>query len=584
VTSGEIEIRALVRPATTQVGESVQFSIEIDNARGRIMGPEVTVDGLEVVYRGTSQRHQTQLGTGGSSSTSTFSLNYEVVAKREGDFTIPALNVVVDGKTLQTKPVALKVQKGGGATAQADSAIGKAFAEIRVKKGNIYIGQAVPVEVRLYIDSRVRVGEISGFELTGDGFTAQKFPKYEQEQETRGDRTYNVVAFRTILTPSRAGKITLGPCEIPLVAQVPRDRKRQRRTMLDSIFGDDDFFAPFGGGGFSEPQRYKAEAPALDINVKPLPTEGRPRDFGGAVGQFQFTAETPTTRIKAGEPLTVRLTVRGEGNFDRVNAPALVDANGWQAYDASAKFEPSNEFKNSGTKTFEMPVVPQGAHNETPQFTFSYFDPAAEKYVTQTSKSSPLVVEGAPVQAPAPPPPATAETAPAQPPKPEAPQTQPTKVIAPLVYQLGTVGDFKPIQQRPIFWLWNGIAAVGALGLLGARLLYRDPLQKRNASLRRERDDMLRLVRGEKSPEQFYERAARVLQLTTACVTGADPSCVDAAAAKSALAREDSVATRIDEVFDRRGALLYAGGGGSGEDARADRAAILHTLEELCRR
>ena len=67
-------------------------------------------------------------------------------------------------------------------------------------------------------------------------------------------------------------------------------------------------------------------------------------------------------------------------------------------------------------------------------------------------------------------------------------------------------------------------------------------------------------------------------------MTGADPSCVDAAAAKSALARDDSLAAQIDEVFDRRGALLYAGGGSGGDAEKADRAAILHALEEVCRR
>jgi len=264
VRAADVTARAIISPATTQVGEPVQLQIEVENARGRIMGPDVSVDGLDVNYRGSSQSQQTQLGTGGFSSVSKLSLNYEVLPKREGDFTIPALTVVVDGKTLQTKPVGLKVQKGASGQPRADSNPAKAFAEIELKKKNVYVGEAVPIEVKLLIDERVRVGEVGGFELVGEGFTAQKFPKFDQQRETRDGRTYLGVIFRTVLTPSKAGKITVGPCEIPFLAQMPRERKTRRRGVFDSFF-DDDFFG--GLGAFAETQRYNAQAPAVEINA-----------------------------------------------------------------------------------------------------------------------------------------------------------------------------------------------------------------------------------------------------------------------------------------------------------------------------
>jgi hypothetical protein len=554
------------------------------------MGPDVNVDGLEVIYRGSTQSQQAQFGNSGFSSESKLLMNYEVVAKREGEFTIPPLTVVVDGKTLQTKPVVLKVQKGapgqrsGGAQAQAraESGPAKAFAEIDLKKKNIYLGEAVPLEVRLYVDDRIRLEEVGGFELVGDGFTAQKFPKTDQQRQTRDGRNYTVVVFRTVLTPSKAGKLTIGPCQIPYIAQVPRDRKTRRRSVFDSLFEDLD---PFDG--FAQRQRYDAEAQALEINVKPLPAEGRPKDFTGAVGQFQFDADSPTNLVKAGEPINMRLRITGEGNFDRVQAPALVDKQGWQAYDASEKFEPGNEFKNTGTKTFELPLVPQTAHNQVPQFAFSFFDPVSEKYVTQTSKPTPLTVEGSP--APPPPPPAAttaqadAQPAPEMAQKPEAPKSTPATAV-PLRYELGTVGDFQPLHRRPVFWMWQGIAAVGALGLIAARILRREPEQKRAAALRHERDQLLRELRSDRRSGDFFEHASRVLQLATACTTGEDPNCVDAAAAKSALAQEDGLAGDIDEIFERRGALVYAGRGEGGELSSNERTRIIRALEQVCRK
>ena len=176
--AAEVTARALVNPTVTEVGEPVQLQIEVENARGRIMTPEVSVDGLAINYRGSSQSQQMQMGTGGYSSVSKLSLNYEVVPRREGQFTIPAQTVVVDGKTLQTKPVVLKVQKGAGGQARGDSSPAKAFGEIELKQKNVYVGEAVPIEVRLFVEERARVGEVGGFVLAGEGFTAQKFPKF----------------------------------------------------------------------------------------------------------------------------------------------------------------------------------------------------------------------------------------------------------------------------------------------------------------------------------------------------------------------------------------------------------------------
>jgi len=164
---------------------------------------------------------------------------------------------------------------------------------------------------------------------------------------------------------------------------------------------------------------------------------------------------------------------------------------------------------------------------------------------------------------------------------PEEAKATPAAAV-PLRYELGTAGTFQPIHQRPVFWMWQGIAAVGALGLIAARVLRREPAQRRAAALRHERDHLLRELRSQRRPGDFFDGASRVLQLATACATGADPSCVDAAGAKSALAQEDETAAAIDEIFDRRGALVYAGRGGESELSSAERSRFLKVLEQLC--
>jgi predicted ABC-type transport system involved in lysophospholipase L1 biosynthesis ATPase subunit len=61
-----------------------------------------------------------------------------------------------------------------------------------------------------------------------------------------------------------------------------------------------------------------------EIEVRPLPTEGRPNGFTGAVGEFKFDSfEIPNT-WKTGEPQQITASLSGKGNFSLMNAPELV--------------------------------------------------------------------------------------------------------------------------------------------------------------------------------------------------------------------------------------------------------------------
>ena len=283
-------VQSRLSAAVAEVGAELQLEVEVSGASGETAPPEVTVDGLEIRYAGPSSSTQIQFINGRVLKDVRTTHVYQVVPQKEGDFTIPALSVAVDGKTFRTQPIGLKVQKGAaGQDGSAQGAQARAFAEIRTKRTDAYVGEALDVEVRLYVDAQIRLEEVTNApELTSDSFTVQKFPRFEEDSEQRDGRLYRVVIFRTSLTPTKAGKLEIGPCTIPFVAQV----QRQRRNRPKSLFGgllDDDFFDPFGA--FAERRRFDAKAAAFTLNVKPLPTTGRPKSFSGAVGQFSFEAE-----------------------------------------------------------------------------------------------------------------------------------------------------------------------------------------------------------------------------------------------------------------------------------------------------
>jgi hypothetical protein len=297
--------------------------------------------------------------------------------------------------------------------------------------------------------------------IDGDGFTKTKIPNPRQEHARRDGKDYDVLVFRTAITPSKAGKITIGPSAVIYQAQVPRaQRNRSRsRSLLDDFFGDDLFNDPF----FAQRQRLTTKAAAVEIDVKPLPTAGRPESFSGAVGQFKMTAEGTPQTVQLGDPVAMQLTITGRGNFDRVNAPQLLDPSGWHAYPAKENWRPDDELGMSGTKSFEIAIVPETKKIEMPRFEFTYFDPVAEEYVTLNSERTPLVVEGN-----APPPPPQRAPAVVTAPNPQAPPTpaatpQPTDIVG-LRYDLGKSGSFEPIYRTIGFLVAQAVPAVALLG------------------------------------------------------------------------------------------------------------------------
>jgi hypothetical protein len=84
------------------------------------------------------------------------------------------------------------------------------------------------------------------------------------------------------------------------------------------------------------------------------------------------------------------MTVAGTGNFDRVEAPVLSQAEGWKSYPPSAKFTPGASL-GQGRKVFEQALIARsGDKTSIPPLAFSFFDPETGKYQTLHSDPIPL--------------------------------------------------------------------------------------------------------------------------------------------------------------------------------------------------
>jgi hypothetical protein len=191
--------------------------------------------------------------------------------------------------------------------------------------------------------------------------------------------------------------------ETPLTVRM-RTQPQRRARLPQGMFGDsmmddafnDSFFQDFFGGTTEKEITVASEAEAL--KVLPLPTEGRPAGFDGAVGKFEVASELSAAQSAAGDPLTLRLKVTGAGSFDRVNSTMLGQVNGWKTYKPTAKFEPGDNAGYSGEKDFEQAVIPMQPGRQTvPALAFNFFNPDTRRY--EIKLTSPLSVEVSPAPA-----------------------------------------------------------------------------------------------------------------------------------------------------------------------------------------
>ena len=565
---------ATISQTTIAPGDGITLTIDVSGAQPVNPVPAIEVPGLDINYGGARQSVNIVNGSVDRRVT----LIYMVTGRNPGAFVIPAVEVKTDAGALRTEPVALKVEPpkpGGPQPAGGDDAV--AFVRIEVPKKTVYLGEAVPVEVRMFVDKRIRWNIEQMPVLEGDGFTKVKFPGPRQEVMRKDGREYDVLSFRTTISPGKAGKVTLGPMEVPFVASIPRAKRARPQSpfdLLDNGFLDEPF------GAFGQMQRRTVTAEPVELEVKPLPAAGQPADFSGAVGKFQMAVESSPKKVKVGDPVTVKMRISGTGNFDRVNAPGLVDPAGWHPYEASADFKPNDELATSGVKTFEMAVVPEEKKTQMPRVQFSYFDSDAEKYVTLKSEPAPLAVEGGA-------PPVAAKATPASQPAatPEPAKAVVTDIVG-LKYERGARRDsFEPVYRSRIFWIAQGVPAFALLGLLGARFFRKDEATSRMAALRRERGALWRKVRDESGHAEFFQKAARLVQVETALATGRPDASVDAATARASRALDEETAAGIDEIFSKRAELLYAGSARSdGRVSESERDRALTTLERYASR
>ena len=448
---------------TINLGETATLSMTFSGGSPGGQPNVRPIAGINFGAWGTSE----QMSIIGSQVTSVTVYTLELQPTRAGDFVIPSLMADVNGTRLASRSLRLRVNQTSPPQAgnNNNGAPETAFVRIVPAATTVYLGQVIPVEVQCYCMDNV--GNIQVPQLTSATFIVGNMPNNPGRSRTRqGNAIYNWFNFRIPVTATRTGAQQLGPATWSLAVY----------SGQQSIFG-------WTGG--SRQITVTSEAPVID--VLPIPTNGAPPGFNGAIGSFTLAQyEAGPVSVGVGDPITLKVRIAGSGSFDTVTLSANDQAwREFKSYPPSVKFESSDPLQIQGSKYFEQVITPLNAEiKELPAFVFSYFDPASRAFRALSHPPVPLAVHSTAAT----PQPTVIASGASQADAQE--QNQEIVHIKPLT---GVVGRPEPPRMlQPLFLTLQALPPLAWLGALAWRR-QRDKLAN-NPRLRR-RQQVARLVR-----------------------------------------------------------------------------------------
>ena len=548
VGAAAISVNASVESTEVAVGEPFMLTIVVDGAQN-VPVPVVEVKGFRADYIGPS----TQVSFVNGRMSASVTHRYRMIADEEGQFTLGPFTVGYEDQRYQTKPIAMKVRAAGtrGQTQAAAGGDQSLRLVVQPTRSEVYVGERAEVVLTLYVGD-VRVRDLQYPVIHADGVTVEKFGQPDQGTEIVNGKRYTTVRLRTRLTPVRSGSIDL------------------RTSMTVSVLGNrrglDSFFDQLLPG---DAKQVEVQADPAQLTVLPLPEEGRPADFAGAVGNYQFALSAKPTSVQVGDPITLRMEVSGSGNLAAVTPPELATGPSFRRYDA----QPVKGEDGDDRRVFEQVIIPNSVDvHEIPALHFSFFDPDARTYQTITRGPTAIqVAAAAPGRA------AVVDAAAAAPPTPvtEAPLGRD------IVYIKDAPGAFHVRGEgTPRGW-WVGLLALPVV-LFGAVLswvrrrdrLAADPRLVRFRAAGREAQRALAAARAQGGRERIDAMNA-ALTAYLAAKLDLPPGAVERDRVLQRLTAggvADGARAEVERFFATAEEARYGGGAGSTGEAAAEAA------------
>jgi len=368
----QVQFEARVSKPTLGLNERlrVDFIMNIDGDNFN----EPSFEGFRVIA-GPSQQVSQSWVNGRSSFEKIYS--YYLLPNQKGNLVIRQATIEYNGQVYKTSPVKITVtaaiEEPKDPNDTSISASDNIYLVADISKTNPYINEPITVVYKLYFS--YNIGITNWRELNKpkyNDFWSQNIDIKQlvaEEGMFKGEKYRYVVLRKTVLYPQKTGKLTIEPLSLDIDVQLPTNRRNM-----------------FGQVILTEGNK-RVSAGAKNIIVKALPEAGKPEDFSGAVGTFDFKVSPTKTDLKNGESLDLNVSVTGKGNMKLFNLPKPVVPNALEMYDAVHNEQVNTSLSGmSGKVSDNYTIVPQYKGNyPVKPLRFSYFDLGTGTYKTISS-------------------------------------------------------------------------------------------------------------------------------------------------------------------------------------------------------
>ncbi len=355
-TRGE---RITYRLVVTAMNESVNVPTNLPAPAGLA----VALGGRGQNYASTGQKLQPRT-----------SVNYRITPLTNGVFTMPPFEITVYGKKVKVPEARLEVREPNQvATREAPRLV------VQLPPEDFYAGQSFNVKIILLVPQPATILGLSQVQVLGEGFTSDPMSLRQRHENTvREGKPYTAMVCELTITPIYHGTNSfiaqvhaiINPTGIPTGPNMP-------------------FYQPL------------LDSDPVQLLVRSLPKEGELPGFTGGIGRFMMdTPKLSAAEVRAGDPVTLSIGLRGDGNLARLGPPRVVRARDWQMFPPTTDVVSPTPMPAQGLRSFVYTLIPLSDRaRATPAIPFSFFDPQKKSYVDLTIPPVALRVLPAPAGA-----------------------------------------------------------------------------------------------------------------------------------------------------------------------------------------
>ena len=404
VEKSDVIVEAQVSAKSFYMGEAFTFTILVDGSN-KVQPPHFS-------KLANFSLKRTEARPLASKEKPGFLIRYKMVPLSAGSLIIPELTILVNGKTITTKEIRLKVQKPAEhsglklllTASKKELFVGEPFLLTFTWKSEIPLYSLKAVDVRLPFNQRsIFITTLPYNSPEGGSKDTIGLPVSDvrtickHKIATVDNKRIETLSFSQVVIPRYAGEFTLEPASL-LCSFIPpsdRDSKANRskkwKPNYPSYFNN-NFFEDVGN---IKHEKFISKSNKIQLTVKDLPLDGRPDDFFGVVGKCSVSTKASSVIVEEGTPIHLAINI---ANYEFPSILKMPDMSRLSTFNRNFSIprQKSSGSYDKKIKTFTQTLRPLRTDvNAIPPVRIPYFDPTTGTYNVAQSTEIAITVKPA---------------------------------------------------------------------------------------------------------------------------------------------------------------------------------------------